>query len=107
MNRPIVYVQVSGGVAYICSSGDVEIAEIDWDNLNSGYGDDEGFVDDMKRVLEQIRPYATAGNNQLTFADGVRSLEERLAEIRPYATAGDNQQTFEDLVNELEIERGE
>lgn len=72
--RPIVYVQTSGGVAFICSSGDVEVVHLDWDDLEADLP--SVWRNQINEALEVIRPYATEGDNQETFSRHVENLEE-------------------------------
>ena len=69
--RPVVYVQVEGGIAYICSIGDVEIVLIDWDNYKTDELDGED-IDYLRACVETLRPHAA-------FALSVPEIEEFIA----------------------------
>ena len=51
--RPMVYVQISGGVGYVSSWGDVELVELDWDNARDG----DYTRKDLDALIERLRPY--------------------------------------------------
>ena len=76
--RPIVFVQVSGGVAYTYSAGDVDIVELDWDNLRVSSPEESNS--EIRAALKTIRPYAAAGDNQRTFSNLVDELESAIQE---------------------------
>lgn len=77
--KPIVYVEVSGGVAYVSSSGDVEVVDLDWDNLNDVDEDSEDRRQELLGALAKINPYTHQGNNQETFRQHQRNLIEELS----------------------------
>lgn len=72
---PLVYCQVSGGILFACSVGEVEVVEVDWDNIDEA--DPEDAVFEIERALAQLLPYT----NHIHIANAVLELRERLEKM--------------------------